>query len=104
MKESVFVCCFSLSTNGEILKSLKGGSLNGPAILLFNNSSCTRRIHRPQEGFRHGRPSTICRKLELYGIHGIAHNWITSYLDNHSQFVSIDGYSSDIQTIKCGVP
>ena len=46
----------------------------------------------------------LCRKLELYGIHGIAHNWITSYLDNRSQFVSIDSYSSDIQTIKCGVP
>ena len=46
----------------------------------------------------------LCRKLKLYGIHGIAHNWITSYLDNRSQFVSIHGYSLDIQKIKCGVP
>ena len=46
----------------------------------------------------------LYRKLELYGIRGIAHNWITSYLDNRSQLVSIDGYSSDIQTIKCEVP
>ena len=45
----------------------------------------------------------LCRKLGLY-IRGIAHNWITNYLDNRSQFVSIDGYSSDIQAIKCGVP
>ena len=29
----------------------------------------------------------LANKLYIYGIHGVAHKWITSYLENISQFV-----------------
>ena len=46
----------------------------------------------------------LCKKLELYGIRGNVYNWISSYLNNRSQFINIDGHSSDAQRITCGVP
>jgi hypothetical protein len=39
-----------------------------------------------------------------YGIRGIAIKWIASYLNNRSQFVSINNVESEKQTIVCGVP
>ena len=43
-------------------------------------------------------------KLNFYGIRGICYNWFLSYLSNRQQYVSLDGYSSTIRDIKCGVP
>lgn len=39
-----------------------------------------------------------------FGITGNALRWFTSYLSNRSQFVSIDGVSSDSLLLSCGVP
>ena len=46
----------------------------------------------------------LCKKIECYGIRGVALNWITSYLANRSQFVSIDGRHSSLSHVSCGVP
>ena len=46
----------------------------------------------------------LCKKLEYYSICGIAYNWISDHLANRNQYVSIDGYSSGLVGIKCGVP
>ena len=46
----------------------------------------------------------LCKKLEFYGIRGIAQDWITSYLSNRTQHVSYDGHASDNLEITCGVP
>ena len=43
-------------------------------------------------------------KLDYYGILGISNNWFKSYLSNRKQFVSINGYDSELAEIKCGVP
>ena len=43
-------------------------------------------------------------KLNHYGIRGIANNWFSTYLKNRKQFVSINGFSSDLQNTLCGVP
>ena len=46
----------------------------------------------------------LLHKLKHYGIRGIAHDWFRSYLENRSQYVSIDGKSSTTQRLKYGVP
>ena len=43
-------------------------------------------------------------KLELYGIHGVALDWVRCYLSNSVQFVQLKGQCSSPQTICCGVP
>ena len=37
----------------------------------------------------------LLRKLELYGIRGNAHDWLSSYLKNRSQFVHYNDYNSE---------
>ena len=46
----------------------------------------------------------LTSKLENYGIRGNANNWISSYLENRSQQVSLDGVLSTPANITCGVP
>ena len=46
----------------------------------------------------------LLSKLDYYGIRRISNNWFKSYLSNHKQFVSINGYDSGLAEIKCGVP
>ena len=43
-------------------------------------------------------------KLNYYGIRGTGNNWFKSYLSNRSQYVSIQGFESDIKEINHGVP
>ena len=43
-------------------------------------------------------------KLEHYGIHGLATEWFKSYLSNRKQYVSINGYDSNLADVKFGVP
>ena len=46
----------------------------------------------------------LLKKLEYYGIRGIANKWFTSYLSNRKQFVSINGFDSKKRTMEFGVP
>ena len=48
--------------------------------------------------------SILLNKLEHYGIRGIAHKWMESYLSNRKQFVSINGSDSEKLTMNYGVP
>ena len=45
----------------------------------------------------------LLAKLDHYGICGVFNVWFKSYLSNHSQFVSINGYDSGLAAINCGV-
>ena len=43
-------------------------------------------------------------KLEYYGIRGIGKDWCTSYLKNRKQMVAVNGATSDLVTVPCGIP
>ena len=44
------------------------------------------------------------KKLEHYGIRGLAKEWLISYLHNRKQFTSIGNTDSEELPISCGVP
>ena len=46
----------------------------------------------------------LLMKLEHYGIRDNILNWFKSYLNDRKQYVSINGQSSELIEIKCGVP
>ena len=46
----------------------------------------------------------LLKKIKMYGVTGLEHDWLTSYLDNRKQFCRVDGTSSDVRGINCGVP
>ena len=46
----------------------------------------------------------MLHKLSHYGIRDIANCWFSSYLSNRKQFVTINGFDSEIQSFKYGVP
>ena len=48
--------------------------------------------------------SILLRKLEHYGIRGVALDWFTSYLLGRKQYVSVNGHISGYCEITCGVP
>ena len=43
-------------------------------------------------------------KLEHYSICGLANDWFKSYLSIRKQYVSINGYDSNLADVKLGVP
>ena len=46
----------------------------------------------------------LVKKLDHYGIRGVSNSWFKSYLNNRKQYVSINGFNSELNDIKCGVP
>ena len=48
--------------------------------------------------------SILFKKLESYGIRGLALNWVKSYLSKRQQFVQLGDCVSSCRDITCGVP
>ena len=46
----------------------------------------------------------LCEKRNYYGLRGSVNRLIQSYLANRKQYVSINGFESDLRGISCGVP
>ena len=46
----------------------------------------------------------LLSKLSNYGIHGNAHQWFKSYLENRTQVCSINGSLSESCSLSCGAP
>ena len=56
------------------------------------------------KGFDTVNHEMLLRKLYSYGIRGIAHEWLKSYLDCRSQYVVFNEAESKPMNITCGVP
>ena len=48
--------------------------------------------------------SILLDKLYHYGVRGVAHTWISSYLTDRQQFVDFNGARSSTLKVNCGVP
>ena len=46
----------------------------------------------------------LLKKMEYYGVRGIAHAWIKSYLSNRKQYVEYNSCKSSCKELSCGVP
>ena len=46
----------------------------------------------------------LCEKLNHYGLRGNVNKLIQSYLSNRKQYVSLNGFDSEIKNLNCGVP
>ena len=46
----------------------------------------------------------LLKKLEHYGVRGIANSWFKSYLSDRSQYTTVNGFNSEQKSIKYGVP
>ena len=46
----------------------------------------------------------LCRLTNDFGVSGVAHSWLSSYLTGRSYFVKVDNGVSDTISINCGVP
>ena len=45
----------------------------------------------------------LLHKLEFYGMRGVYNDWFKSYSSDRKQFISINGYNSDLMPVICGV-
>ena len=46
----------------------------------------------------------LLAKLNHYRIRGVSNDWFKSYLSNHNQYISINGYESGLAALNYGVP
>ena len=46
----------------------------------------------------------LLNKLSSYGVRGVALQWFKSYLSNRQQYVFLNGKSSELREVRCGVP
>ena len=45
----------------------------------------------------------FAEKLKMYGVTGLEHDWFISYYDNRKQLCMVDGTSSDVKGMNCGI-
>ena len=57
-----------------------------------------------QKAFDTVNHKILLKKLEHYGVRGLANQWFSSYLSNRQQYVSINGVKSKTKPILHGVP
>ena len=48
--------------------------------------------------------SVLLKKMEHYGIKGLANNWFRSYLTGRPPYTSVNGFDSEYRDMKHGVP
>ena len=71
---------------------------------LDNNSFAAGVFVDLQKAFDTVDHTILLNKLNYYGIRGITNNWFKSYLSNRKQYVTINGFESEVAIMKYGVP
>ena len=56
-----------------------------------------------EKGFNTVDHNILLKKLDYYGVRGISNKWFESYFTDWKQFVSINGFNSNMSTITSGV-
>ena len=46
----------------------------------------------------------LCDKLDFYGLRGNVNKLLRSYLSKRKQYVSVNGFDSEVKNVTCGVP
>ena len=67
---------------------------------------CLWNVFWPPKSFWHSRSWLFfIQKLNCNGIRGgVANNWFSSYLQNQLHYVSVNGFSSNLEHIHCSIP
>ena len=81
-----------LTAQNEILKSLSKKQIS--LLLLIDFSKAFDMVDH----------DILLKKLNNYGIRGIAHDWFKSYLSDRTQYVTINGQTSSNRDMLYGVP
>ena len=71
---------------------------------LFSITEMIRKSLDLQKAFDTVDHEILLKKLDYYGVKGLANKWFRSYLTNRQQFVSINGFNSSMKTVNYGVP
>lgn len=91
-RENHSTCMAIITLLDKILSALDNGNLVIGVFLDF------------QKAFDTVNHQILLKKLDKYGIRGIALNWITDYLNKRQHYVTLNNTNSFKSTITCGVP
>ena len=94
---------FGFRENHSTIHALLSLTENIREALDNNNFACGIFIDL-QKAFDTVDHSILLTKLHHYGIRGITNDWFKSYLSHRKQFVSINGFKSETQSMEFGVP
>ena len=103
VKEIIFKSQFGFQKKKSTLHSLIDIVENIRETLEKGNYGCGIFIDL-KKAFDTVNHGILIQKLEHYGIRGTALNWFKSYLSDRTQFTFINGKSSSILNVTCGVP
>ena len=70
----------------------------------INNKYCAGVFIDLTKAFDTVNHDLLVSKLNVYGIRGIAIHWLSNYLTNRKQYVNVDGHSSNLLDVTCGLP
>ena len=71
---------------------------------LENNNYATGVFINLKKAFDTVDHDIMCKNQHFYGVRGVSHKWIQSYLENRKQFVNFNNCDSEILNVSCGVP
>ena len=92
-----FIPCHSTTTalldiTNRWYQSMDVGQLNGVVFLDL------------KKAFDTVDHDILLQKLQIYGINGLALNWIKSYLSDRIQYCQVNGHLSNPLTVTSGIP